>query len=232
MTTLGILSLSNDGDYVGQNADFGPGIAGACHYDSAPIWRQVPGAWADNVVSGDATCEGAYVKAAQELVEEGADAITCDCGFTIRYQNAIAAAVSVPVSTSSLLLLPKLLLEVPKSHRIAVLTADTRCLDSGIFGALGITDRSRLVIEGLEGTATHAYMWSEKGTVGVEEVLADTDNIIERVRSVENVAAVLCECTIFVRVSSRIRRLTGLPVYDAANNAALLMASRRPGRMG
>ncbi|UIJ82309.1 hypothetical protein [Rhizobium leguminosarum] len=231
MTTLGILSLSNDGDYVGQNADFGPGIAGACHYDSAPIWRQVPGAWADNVVSGDVACEAAYVKAAKELVEEGADAITCDCGFTIRYQNAIAAAVSVPVSTSSLLLLPKLLIEAPKDQKIAVLTADTRCLDSDIFATLGIADRSRLVIEGLEGTATHAYMWAEKGAVGVEEVLTDTDNIIERVRNVENIAAVLCECTIFVRVSSRIRRLTGLPVYDAANNAALLMASMRRGRI-
>lgn len=225
MTTLGVLCLSNDGDYTGQNPDFGLGIADPRRYESAPVWKQVPGAWASNVVLGDAACESAYVKAAQELVEEGARAITCDCGFTVRYQHAIAAAVPVPVSTSSLLLLPTLLSSVAANKKIAVLTADSRCMDAGIMDTLGITQRSRLIVEGLEGTATYSYMWAERGKINVDKVLADTDDIIARLRQWETIGAVLCECTIFVRVSSRIRRATRLPVYDAANNAALLMAA-------
>ncbi|MBW5438493.1 hypothetical protein FXB41_28135 [Bradyrhizobium canariense] len=223
MARLGILRLSNDGIYHGQNPDFGPGIAEESRYGSAPIWGQVPGAWASSVVAGDPAREGAYVKAAQELVKNGADAITCDCGFTVRYQHAIAAAVPVPVSTSSLLLLPMLLLNVPANKKVAVLTADSRCLDDGIFALLGIKERSRLAIEGLEGTATYSYMWAERGEIDVQAILADTDNMIARIRKHENIGAILCECTIFVRVSHRIRRATGLPVYDAADNATFLM---------
>ncbi|RVK84656.1 hypothetical protein CN150_35920 [Sinorhizobium meliloti] len=225
MKTLGVLCLSNDGEYSGQNADFGPGIADPRRYGSPPVRRNVPGAWANNVVSGDPALQDRYVRAAQELVREGADAITCDCGFTVRYQQSIAAAVSVPVSTSSLLLLPTLLSNVPASKKIAILTADSRCLETGIFATLGITDPSRLVVEGLEGTATYDYMLAEKGNIHVDDVLADIDGVIGRVQKHENVAAILCECTIYVRVSPRIRRATGLPVYDAANNVALLMAS-------
>ncbi|MQX88430.1 hypothetical protein [Sinorhizobium meliloti] len=225
MKTLGVLCLSNDGDYTGHNADFGPGIADPRRYEYPPVWRKVPGAWANNIISGDPALEDRYVKAAQELVREGADAITCDCGFTVRYQQSIAAAVSVPVSTSSLLLLPTLLSGVPASKKIAILTADSRCLETGIFATLGITDLSRLVVEGLEGTATYDYMLAEKGAIHVDDVLADIDGIIARVQKHEHVAAILCECTLFVRVSPSIRRVTGLSVYDATNNVALLMAS-------
>lgn len=225
MTILGVLCLSNDGDYNGQDSDFGPGITDARRYASPPISRQIPGAWAENVVLGDPACEDAYVEAAQALVHEGATAITCDCGFTVRYQQAIATAVPVPVSTSSLLLLPTLLSIIPENKKIAILTADSRCLDACIMAALGITQRSRLVVEGLEGTALHSYMWAQRGEINVGDVLADTDSIIDRLRNHEDIAAILCECTIFVRVSPRIRRATGLPVYDAANNAALLLAA-------
>ncbi|MET4754623.1 hypothetical protein [Bradyrhizobium sp. RT11b] len=225
MARLGILRLSNEGTYHGQDPDFGAGIGEESRYGSAPIWGQVAGAWASSVVAGDPAREGAYVKAAQELVKKGADAITCDCGFTVRYQHAIAAAVPVPVSTSSLLLLPTLLLTVPANKKVAVLTADSRCLDDGILAMLGITERSRLAIEGLEGTATYSHMWAERSAIDVQAILADTDDMIARIRKHENIGAILCECTIFVRVSPRIRTATRLPVFDAASNAALLIAA-------
>lgn len=225
MKTLGVLSLLNAGEYHGQHSDFGQGVGDARRYVSPPIWKKIPGGWARDVVSGVPALEDQYVKAAQELVREGADAITCDCGFAVRYQQAIAVAVSVPVSTSSLLLLPALLANVTASKKIAILTADSRYLDAGIFATLGVKEPSRLVVEGLEGTATYDYLLAEKGNVHVNDVLADIDDIIARVQKHENVAAILCECTIFPRVSPRIRRVTGLPVYDAANNAALLMAA-------
>ncbi|RWE84943.1 MULTISPECIES: hypothetical protein [unclassified Mesorhizobium] len=225
MKTLGVLSLLNVGEYHGQHPDFGQGVGDARRYASPPIWKTITGGWARDVVLGNSALEDEYVSAARELVQEGADAITCDCGFTVRYQRAIAAAVSVPVSTSSLLLLPTLLSNVPANKKIAILTADSRYLDAGIFATLGIHESSRFVVEGLEGTATYAYMWAEQGKIHVDDVLADTDDIIARVQKHEDVVAILCECTIFPRVSPRIRRVTGLPVYDAANNAALLMAA-------
>lgn len=225
MKTLGFLGLENSGKYHGEHPDFGPGIVDVSSRVSHPIWRKIPGAWSHNVVLGDPALEDKYVKAAKELVQEGADAISTDCGFTVRYQQAIAAAVSVPVSTSSLLLLPTLLLNVPSNKKVAVLTADSRYLDAGIMATLGVTQPSRLVVEGLENTATYSYLWAEKGEIKVEDVLGDIDNVITRVRQHDSIGAILCECTVFVRVSARIRKATGLPVLDAANNAALLMAA-------
>lgn len=227
MATVGILCLSNGGNYTGQDPDFGPGIVDPRRYQVSPLFRQIPGAWAKNVVAGDPSCEGEYVKGAKDLVRKGADAISCDCGFTVRYQQAIARAVSVPVSTSSLLLLPTLLSSVPSSRKIAVITADSRCLDAGIMAMLGIEDTSRLVVEGLEETATYNYMWAEDGEIDIKHVLSDVDRIISRIRRHEEIAAVLCECTILVRVSPRIRRATRLPVYDAFDNVSLLMAGVR-----
>lgn len=225
MTCLGILALANGGQYIGEHPDDAPGITEQRRYESPPIVRVIPGAWASNVVAGDPALEDDYVQAAQELERAGADAITTSCGFTVRYQQAIAAAVSVPVSTSSLLLLPSLLSIVPPSKKIAVLTADSRCLDGGIMKTLGIADPSRLIVEGLEGTNTYAFMWAEDGKIDVSDVIADTDKIIARVQQHEDVAAILCECTIYTRTAARIRRATGLPVYDAASNVSLLMAA-------
>ncbi|SFV17429.1 hypothetical protein [Bradyrhizobium arachidis] len=225
MKTLGVLCLSNRGLYEGADPDFGQGMADPRRYKIPPILRRIPRAWTSNIVPGDPACADEYAKAAQELVREGADAITCDCGFTVRYQQAIADAVSVPVSTSSLLLLPMLLSNVPANKKVAVLTYDSRYLDAGIMASLSIKDTSRLVIEGLEGTETYAYMWAEKGQIRVADALSDTDAIIESLRKREDIAAILCECTFFARVSPRIRSATGLPVYDAALNAALLVAA-------
>ncbi|WP_413990672.1 hypothetical protein ACMDCR_00500 [Labrys okinawensis] len=225
MATLGILCLSNRGVYIGEDPDFHGGIADPARYNSPPLIQTIPGAWTTNVVPGHPEGEADYVAAAQQLVLDGADAITCDCGFTLRYQQAIASAVSVPVSTSSLLLLPMLLRNNPASKKIAVLTYDTRYLTPDLLKLLGIDDLSRLVIEGLEHTKTYDYMWAKEAKLHVSDALSDTDAIIERLKRRGDIAAVLCECTFFARVSRRIRRETNLPVYDVAINAALLMAA-------
>ncbi|TIT93060.1 MAG: hypothetical protein E5V63_27320 [Mesorhizobium sp.] len=224
MATIGVLCLSNGGNYTGEDPDFAPGLVDPSRYKLTPLYRQIPGAWASNVVAGDPSCEIEYVKAAQALVREGANAITCDCGFTVRYQQAIAEAVPVPVSTSSLLLLPTLLANLPETKKIAVITADSRCLDADILARIGIDSPSRLVIEGLEGTDTYNYMWDADGRIDPKRVLADIDNIITILSRHDDIGAILCECTILVRVSGRIRRATSLPVYDAFDNASLLMA--------
>jgi hypothetical protein len=225
MATLGILRLCNDNRYVGDRSGIDPGLAEPGRFDFPTISRRVPGAWAENVVGGDPGCEPAYVTAAEELVADGADAITSDCGFTLRYQRAIAAAVPVPVATSSLLLLPTVLAQVPRDRKVALLVADTRSLDAGMLRLLGIDDASRLVIDGFEGTDTYAGMWARKSEMSPARIVAETDAIVDRALAGGGVAAILCECTAFVRVSRRMRARTGLPVYDAALNVALLMAA-------
>src|SRR4051794_19347477 len=97
---LGVLQLEN------KPVMFLGSLGNPKTFSFPTLYRTVAGAWASNVVPGDPAMEAAFVSAAKELVAEGAAAITTNCGFTLRYQRAMAEAVPVPVATSSLLLLP------------------------------------------------------------------------------------------------------------------------------
>ncbi|UCI31972.1 hypothetical protein [Mesorhizobium sp. B4-1-4] len=78
-------------------------------------------------------------------------AISSNCGFSIRYQRAVAASVNVPVVMSSLLLLPALLRQLPSPGKIAVLTYDSRHCGEELLQIDDPGDRARVVIGGIEG---------------------------------------------------------------------------------
>ena len=86
--------------------------------------RVVHGASPQRVVrEADPALLQPFIDAARALVNEGAAAITTSCGFLVRWQAALQAAVPVPVWTSSLLLLPDL-------RWPGVLTVDAQALAS------------------------------------------------------------------------------------------------------
>lgn len=71
------------------------------------LYRVVSGASPEKVVlKGAAGLLPDFVAAAQELVRHGAEAITTNCGFLSLFQQELAAAVGVPVATSSLMQVP------------------------------------------------------------------------------------------------------------------------------
>ncbi len=71
------------------------------------LYRVVRGASAERVVlDGAKGLLPAFIAAARELVDEGAEAITTTCGFLSLFQRELAAAVAVPVATSALMQIP------------------------------------------------------------------------------------------------------------------------------
>ena len=92
-----------------------PGDIG--HPDSFPVPTRrlvVGGATAATVVRDGAGLAASgllddFVAAARRLEREGALAITTSCGFLVLFQRELQDAVSVPLVTSSLVLLPELL---------------------------------------------------------------------------------------------------------------------------
>src|SRR6185503_15791738 len=66
-------------------------------------YQRVSGASPERVVRGGA---------------EGVRAITTNCGFLVKFQRELAAAVSVPVFTSSLLLVPLVHRMLPPGRRV------------------------------------------------------------------------------------------------------------------
>src|SRR5215212_378507 len=93
------------------------------------LFRVVRGASPEKVVLNGATgLLQDFVAAATDLVDLGAEAITTNCGFLSIFQREIAAAVGVPVATSSLMQVPWVQATLPPGRRVGVLTISAATL--------------------------------------------------------------------------------------------------------
>src|SRR5438045_9149879 len=102
------------------------------------LYKVVPGATPDRVVRHKS--EGlinAFLDAAAELVQLGADGITTTCGFLSLYQRELAAHVRVPVAASSLMQIPLVERILPPGKRVGVLTEIGRASGRGRMCASG-----------------------------------------------------------------------------------------------
>src|SRR6202030_2517640 len=102
------------------------------------LYKVVPGATPDPVVRHkSAGLANAFLDAAAELVELGADGITTTCGFLSLYQRELAAHVAVPVAASSLMQIPLVERILPAGRRVGVLTLSAASLTAEHFTAAG-----------------------------------------------------------------------------------------------
>ncbi|WP_245452510.1 hypothetical protein [Bradyrhizobium forestalis] len=196
-------------------------------FDFPTIVETVVGAWVENVVRGDPALEPAFIAAARRLVERGAVAISSTCGFSIRHQSAIAASVNVPVVTSSLLLLPALLRQLPSQSKIGVLTYDSAHCSEDLLGINDPSERAKIVIGGIEGGKFwHDELKRPAPPTDAAAIEKDVAACIARLSGQHpNIAAILFECAAFPAVAPAIRRTVKLPVYDITNVCRLTMAS-------
>ncbi|MCK1698568.1 hypothetical protein [Bradyrhizobium sp. 144] len=204
-------------------------------YGFSVITETVAGAWSDRVICGDPMLEPACIGAARRLLDRGAVAISSNCGFFMRHQAAVAAAVNVPVALSSLLLVPMLLRQLPARAKLAVVTADSRHCGEDLLGLNDPVERSRIVIGGVEEGEWFVNLmkdWSEDEserppTQTYEAHLeADVANCVARLRAAHpEIMALVLECTGFPPVAPTLRRITGLPVYDITTLCRLMLAS-------
>src|SRR5919197_1488397 len=107
-----------------------PGDMGNARTFPFPVrYHRVAGADPDRVVrqGGDGLLP-AFVEGARALEREGVGAITTNCGFLVKFQRALAAAVSVPVFTSSLLLVPLVHRVLAPGRRVGILTVNAPTL--------------------------------------------------------------------------------------------------------
>jgi len=185
------------------------------------------GAWVHNVVRGEPGLEHSYVEAAKRLVERGAVAITSTCGFTIRYQKAVAGAVGIPVSMSSLLLLPILLRQFAPPAKIAVLTYDSTQLKEELLGLKDPAQRTRIVVGGIEGGKYwHDEQKQPAPPTDVAAIEKDVVACVARLRAAHpQIKVILFECAGFPMVAPAIRKATGLPVYDITTLNRIMLES-------
>lgn len=209
-----------------------PGDMGNAETWPFPVqYRVVRGASPDLVVRrrGAGTID-LFIAAARDLVAHGADGITTNCGFLALFQSEIAAAVSVPVATSSLMQIPMIRAILPAGRRVGVLTISEANLTAEYLSAAGAPADTPVV--GTEGGRTFTTAILD-GHLDIDfeacrEDLLDAAKTLTSRHS--DVGAIVLECTNMVPYAADIRRETGLPVFSIYTFITWFQASLLPRR--
>jgi hypothetical protein len=171
------------------------------------VRRVVTGATPDRVVrAGDPALLRPFVEAGRELIDLGARALTTSCGFLVRFQQELQAALPVPVWTSSLLKLAEL-------TRPGVVTVDASRL--GVFELARAGAQPDTPVEGLD-SGCHLQRTLLEDCPTLDEQRARQDVVDAALRLVQRhpeLDSIVLECTNMPPYADDVARATGRPVH-------------------
>lgn len=181
-------------------------------------YRIVKGAHQSRIMGSepDPTLLAPFLEAARELEAQGVGMITTSCGFLAAFHQELAAAVSVPVLTSSLLQVPLVSRLLRPDQKVAVLTERPHLTERHFKGVGWSPETVPVVVESLPPDAVFPTVFIDNGLESDTAVLErEMVTLAEHVKQeYADVGAFVLECTNFVPYSQAMRRATGLPVYD------------------
>ncbi|KMW60259.1 hypothetical protein AIOL_000412 [Candidatus Rhodobacter oscarellae] len=193
------------------------------------LYRVVRGASPDRVVRQGA--EGtldAFIDAARGLVADGATGITTNCGFLSLFQAELAAAVEVPVLTSSLMQVPMVNALLPSDKRAGVLTISGSNLTPAHLQAAGVPDGTPIGTTEGGQEFTRAILGNEEE---LDVDLARADNVAAALQlqaAHSELGAIVLECTNMCPYAADIQRATGLPTYSMVDFVSWFQAGLSP----
>jgi len=181
------------------------------------MYRVVKGATARRVVKeADPELLKPFIKAAQELEQEGVMAVTASCGFLALFQNELADSVNIPVFTSSLIQIPMVYRMLRRNQTVGILTASKSTLTEAHLKAVGaeavpvcvagMDDRKEfceVVIEGRRQELDTARLG--------QEVLAVVGGLA---KDHPEMGALVIECTDLPPFAHLIQEKIHVPVFD------------------
>ena len=198
------------------------------------LFRVVRGATPERVVlQGAAGLLPDFIAAARELVDLGAEAITTTCGFLSLFQKELAAAVGVPVATSSLLQVPWVQATLPPRRRVGIVTVSKGSLTPAHLEAAGAPPDTPVM--GTEGGREFFRVLVAAEKTDMDVALAEQD-VVEAGRTLvaahPEVGAIVLECTNMPPYAAALQAAVGLPVYDIYSMITWFYAGLRPRRFG
>jgi Asp/Glu/hydantoin racemase len=174
-----------------------------------------------------------FLDAAAELVSEGAEAITTNCGFLSLFQRELAAHVRVPVATSALMLVPFVQAMLPPGKRVGVITVSRASLTPRHLEAAGVPLDTPIV--GTEGGREFFRVLIKGESEDMDVALAARDILDagrELVAAHPDVGAIVLECTNMPPYAHALREVLGLPIYDIYSLITWLYSGLRPRDFG
>ncbi|MDJ0628315.1 MAG: aspartate/glutamate racemase family protein [Rhodobacter sp.] len=195
------------------------------------LYKVVRDASPDRVVRNRA--EGllpAFISAAQELVADGAEGITTNCGFLSLYQENLAAAVGVPVAASSLMQVAMVNATLPPGKRAGILTISASSLSPEHLEKAGVpADTPIGTTEG--GREFTRVILDDLPEMDVTAARADNVEAAERLMAEHaDIGALVLECTNMIPYAAAIRRAVGVPVYSMATFVTWFQTALAPPR--
>jgi len=194
-------------------------------------YQVVRGASPDRVVRHRA--EGlldAFIEAGRELIADGADGITTNCGFLSLYQAELAQALAVPVATSSLMQAPMIQATLPPGRRVGILTISAETMTTEHLAKAGVPEGTP-VMGTEDGTELTRVILGDEMHLDVEAARRD---MVEAARAFvaahPELGAILLECTNMVPYAADVGAATGLPVHSIHNFICWFQASLTPPR--
>ena len=221
--TLGIIKL--DSDFARFPGD--PGNPAT--FDVPVLYETLSGATAERVTGPGDDFLKPVVAAGLALAARGADAVLTTCGFLVAYQGALAAALPVPVATSTLLQIPHARALIGPDREVGVLTFNESTLGPKHLAAAGAPAGTPVAGLKEDGCFRRDILGGKPASY--EERREDALEALDRLMMIgPRIGAVVVECTNIAPYSADLRERSGLPVFDIVTLARWLAAAVRPAR--
>lgn len=193
-----------------------PGDMGnATSWDFPVLYRIVRDASPDRVVrQGAKGLLPAFIAAARDLVADGADGITTNCGFLSLFQQDLAEALRVPVLTSSLFQVEMVNRTLPAGKRAGVLTISASTLTPAHLSAAHVPPDTPIGTTEGGQEFTRAILGNERA-LDVDAARADNVAAALALQAAHpDLGAIVLECTNMCPYAADITAATGLPCFS------------------
>jgi hypothetical protein len=178
-------------------------------------YMQLKGGTQDKIHHADPTLLDAIIQAGRGLEQEGVRAIAGACGYLGNYQDAVAAALDVPVYLSSLIQVPMIHRGLKPGQRIGILCADGPALTPSILKACGVTKDIPMTVVGLENKPEFSKITYSRGEFDFDRIEQEVvESAVDLVRTHADTGAILLECSDLPPFAWAVQRAVRLPVFD------------------
>ncbi|MCQ2006036.1 aspartate/glutamate racemase family protein [Rhizobium sp. NRK18] len=171
-----------------------------------------------------------FIAAARELVADGVDGITTNCGFLALFQEELAAAVPVPVATSSLMQVALVNRLLAPGKRAGILTISGTALTPLHLEKAGVPEGTPIGTTEGGREFTRAILDNELYLDVDAARLDNVDAALKLQADNPDLGAIVLECTNMIPYAADIRQATGLPVFSIETFVRWFQASLVPTR--
>jgi aspartate/glutamate racemase len=180
------------------------------------VLEGIPSDWWCDAEGASERRQGIFIEKAKELEKEGVRAITTGCGFFAKYQQATSNALTIPVFTSPLLLVP-MVSKMIGEKRVGIITAGENHLKGPFLENVGIDSSVPIAVDGMADMEefSQTIVFEKKPEMDVSKVEAEVIDVAKRlVAKHPDIGALIFECSDLPPFAKAVQTKINLPVFD------------------